>query len=1767
MLAPIGIVEYRIPTSNSIPTTITAAPGGSFWFVESGANQVASMTPGGGFTAYKIPTAGSGAINIVPGPGGDLWVDEPSVGGAVGPGKVAEVNPATGSIAELTVPGFPSTQALASDQAGDIWFIGNNGNQIEGDNVISQSLLPTPVTIPTLNSDPTSMTLGPDGNLWFTENAANKIGEFNRTTSKITEYPLGGGRGPQTITTGPDGNLWFTESGSNQIGSLNPSTGAIKQYGVPTASSGPYGIVSGPDGNLWFTERTAGKIGEVSVAGFFTEYALPSKTSAPMGITVGQGPDQVNDLWFTESGTNKIGEYDFTPAPPASPPSVEPVYESVIPSDNSYPGDITVGSGNNIWFAESNANKIGEYFPGGGFTEFSVPTASSQPYGIVGGPDGNIWFTEFVGNKLGYVNPSTGVVKEVSIGGNPELTWITVGPDRNIWFVETLHNQIGRYSLSSGVLTEFPIPTAASNPGGLVTGPDGNLWFTEGNTNKVAKLSPTTGIITEYTIPTANSNPGQITVGPDGNLWFTEQAGGNLGKIIPSTGAISEVPVGGGSPDGVATGPGGYLWFTKTKANIVEGYNVFTGAYLSWPTPTAASAPTRMVVGPDQDLYFVENNANQIGRVAPTPTHFAITTEPPSTVAVGSTFGLAVTAEDDFGDVAPAYNGSVTLNVTNYPSGVTLGGNVSVTTVDGTATFSGLELRPVGGYTLTATGGVRSAITSGISVVAGTATHLVVTTEPPTSVVAGAPFGLNVTAEDAANDVVPLFTGAITLSLASGPTGGTLGGVTTVNALSGVATFSNLLLSTPGTGYLLNVSGGGLPVVATTGITVTSVPISESPTTTSASDPIAITAGPDGKLWFSEQATAKLGSIDPATHTVTEFGPLAAYSQAIVAGPDGNLWFTEETGGMVGTINPTTGVITQFSVTAASKGADLVGIVIGSDGNLWIADPTDHAIVSLNPTTHASAAYPLPGTDTPWAITAGPDGNLWFTDPGSNSLGVFALAAHKATEFPLPTSGAKPLAITAGPDGNLWFTESQTSRIGSINPKTDAIVEDRLLSNFAQPNGIVAGPDGNIWFTAQGISEVGKLDLSSSFISYDQGPTSPFLPDAITVGSDGNVWFADATGSVGTVTLPSVPSYHLVLTSQPFGNVAAGTSIGLTVTAEDGSGHVNASFNGPITVTLASNPSAATLGGVQVATAVNGVATFSGLVLNPVGTGYTLLVSGGGETPLTSNSFNIVAGPASQLVLTTALPSTVGTGAPFGMSLTVEDSAGNVVTGYSGTVTLTLASNPGNASLGGTLTANISNGVASFAGLTLNRPGHGYSFTAIVGGLPTDTIGPLNVATSAATVLIVTTQPPFNVAQGAPFVYQVSAEDGLGNVDPNFTGMVSVVLTIDLNGATLGGTVSLAAVGGVANFTGLSLNKTGIGFTLSASSFHVLGADSEAFNVTPVPSKLQFKFEPPDSVLAGAPFSLQVTAEDSSSDTALAFNGPITIQIGRSPVGGSILGGTATEYAVDSVAEFDDLTINNAGVGYTLTAQTTGLSPATSNVFNVNPVMPSQLVVTTQPGSNQTVRSPFGLTVTAEDLSGNVATSFTSDVSLIIDSQPGGASLGGIVTVPAINGVATFNDVTLDTLGMGYTLRPVGGGLLGGDTDPFNVAPEADQLVITTEPPSTVTSSSGFGLTVMAEDLTGNVATNFNGNVTLYLDANPSNEMLGGMVTVPAVNGVAVFSGLTLNQPGGGTTLEALSGGLVQGITSAIKVAPAGTQLVLTTKPPTSVTTAAPRSD
>src|SRR5439155_723968 len=322
------------------------------------------------------------------------------------------------------------------------------------------------------------------------------------------------------------------------------------------------------------------------------------------------------------------------------------------------------------------------------------------------------------------------------------------------------------------------------------------------------------------------------------------------------------------------------------------------------------------------------------------------------------------------------------------------------------------------------------------------------------------------------------------------------------------------------------------------------------------------------------------------------------------------------------------------------------------------------------------------------------------------------------------------------------------------------------------------------------------------------------------------------------------------------------------------------------------------------------------------------------------------------------------------------------------------------------------------------------------------------------------------------------------------------------------------------------------------------------------PLRMAFTRQPGDAP-AGEPITpaVRVTVQDSTGQPATTFNGPVTVGLEANPSDAALLG-TAQVNAVNGVATFADLSVDKAGSGYTLRATTSGATGATSDPFDITAPRPPPPAATHLGFAQQPQPTQAGSAITpavevaALDDAGNLVPAFTGPVTIALDANPGGAGLAGRKIVDAVNGVATFSDLSIKLAGNGYTLTASAAGLAGATSAVFNITapppPQATQLVFTVQPSKTPPGATITpAVEVTAVDDLGNRVTSFTGYVTIALGHDASllgNAVLSGTKMVRAVNGVARFSDLSIDQLGNGYTLQVTASGLKSAESSAFDI-------------------------
>src|SRR5207248_2734450 len=176
-----------------------------------------------------------------------------------------------------------------------------------------------------------------------------------------------------------------------------------------------------------------------------------------------------------------------------------------------------------------------------------------------------------------------------------------------------------------------------------------------------------------------------------------------------------------------------------------------------------------------------------------------VTTEPSSTAQSGVPFAQQPVIQIRDASGNPVSQGGVTVTAAIATGGGTLGGTLTATTTGtGVATFTNLAITGTAGdrtlgFSSTGVTVVNSAT---VTLTAGTATQLTVTTEPSSTAQSWVPFAQQPVIQLPHPDALPICQGGVTVTAAIATGGGTLGGTLTATTTgTGVATFTNLAIT------------------------------------------------------------------------------------------------------------------------------------------------------------------------------------------------------------------------------------------------------------------------------------------------------------------------------------------------------------------------------------------------------------------------------------------------------------------------------------------------------------------------------------------------------------------------------------------------------------------------------------------------------------------------------------------------------------------------------------------------------------------------------------------------------------------------------------------------------------------------------------------------------------------------------------------------------------------------------------------------------------
>src|SRR5436309_408743 len=569
-------------------------------------------------------------------------------------------------------------------------------------------------------------------------------------------------------------------------------------------------------------------------------------------------------------------------------------------------------------------------------------------------------------------------------------------------------------------------------------------------------------------------------------------------------------------------------------------------------------------------------------------------------------------------------------------------------------------------------------------------------------------------------------------------------------------------------------------------------------------------------------------------------------------------------------------------------------------------------------------------------------GNQLGTVTISASASGLAAGAGNPITFTVVAGAANKLALSGSTaDLTAGTTRTLTATIQDVNGNTVTTGSDSSLSvTFAKTAG-----SGTVTGLGSATASAGVATLTVT----GNAPGSITITASAT-GSGGAL--TGGTGNPITFSVVTGAANKLVLSGST-ANLTAGATRTLTATIQDSAGNtITTGSDSTLSVTFAKTAGVGNVSGLNSVNAVAGVAslTVTGTTAGSVTIAASATGSGGALGQGTGNpiTFTVVASTTVDHFAFATISSPQTSGIAFNITITAEDAGNNTVTGYSGngfkvklTSTGTLVGAP-------VTTPAFTNGVLNNQSVTITNTGN-FTITATDNSGSTSATGTSNsfqVNPGAAAKLALTGSTA-NLASGSTRTLTATIQDTNGNtVATGANSTLSVTLAkTNIGGGSVTGLGSSTAVAGVATLTvtgnavgsvTITASATGSGGALAAGTGNPI-----AFNVVAgIASKLAF-VQQPTTATAGQTISPAVTVQIQDANGNLTTStASVGIAILFNPSSGTLNGGTPVS-AVSGTATFSNLSIDKAGVNYTLQAASTGLTSATSAQFTINNPAPT----------------------------------------------------------------------------------------------------------------------------------------------------------------------------------------------------------------------------------
>jgi virginiamycin B lyase len=304
------------------------------------------------YVEYDMPGPSRMPFSAAPDKDGYLWI--PDFGLA---NKITRLDPKTGEMKDFSIPftGTGGVHSAVPAADGSVWLAEQGSNRIGRWDPVTQQIteyqdayLPGKEGIEDGGSKHT-IRIDPSGKVWT---SGVPLTRFDPETGKFTRFDEEGGY-IYDVRPDKNGDVWFTNFFANKIGKVDAKTMKVSRWSLPTENSAPRRMEIGPDGMIYSGEFQGGKMARFDPkTQTFKEFPLPGPDPSPYGM----GMDADGYLWYDSHNTDSIGRFD---------PKTGNVIEYPFPHSEIVMREFFRDAQGRMWYGSSPNNKVGYFYLAG----------------------------------------------------------------------------------------------------------------------------------------------------------------------------------------------------------------------------------------------------------------------------------------------------------------------------------------------------------------------------------------------------------------------------------------------------------------------------------------------------------------------------------------------------------------------------------------------------------------------------------------------------------------------------------------------------------------------------------------------------------------------------------------------------------------------------------------------------------------------------------------------------------------------------------------------------------------------------------------------------------------------------------------------------------------------------------------------------------------------------------------------------------------------------------------------------------------------------------------------------------------------------------------------------------------------------------------------------------------------------------------------------------------------------------------------------------